>query len=469
MATKPDRQPNTPSGDTFPGHWHFLGAAVFFTVVAVYGSWVPLNYHALDFQVALERFGTIPFLSLGVDSRADFVANILLFIPITFCWLGALTAHRESLLVRLPAAFAVVVLAAAFSVALEFSQLWFPGRTVSQNDVFAETMGGLIGAGLWLAIGDPLVGWLRSVSNERASRGRFDHLLTFYVVGLLIYMVLPLDLTIRPAEIWRQLRDGKIELIPALPSEIDFDTVFAVLRDFSVWIPVGMWSVVWMTPRRRPCRTFLGGMLLSCGLLVATELAQVFVYSRYSSTSDVLLGLMGAAMGAGLMRRWRRDDATEPDDGGQRRQWKALGWFALALLGALAIGLYSCAPFEPILTDRQLIEERLYGMLRVPFAAMYRGSEFNAVGQIVWKGGIFALIGAFLTLGIRQLQLPRGLVRLALFAAVCFAVCLALGIELCQVLLPPHVADITDVLLSSAGAVLGMLTAWRISAAGGKT
>lgn len=438
-------------------------AAVFFTVIAVYGSWVPLHFRPLDFDAAVRRFQEIPFLQLGVDSRADFVANILLFVPITFCWVGALALDRKSPPLRWAAAAVVVLAAAAFSVVLEFSQLWFPGRTVSQNDIFAETVGGLIGAVLWILTGDRLVAWLRTVSNSREAQSRFSHLLTFYVVGLLIYMVLPLDLTIRPAEIWREVRDGKLELTPSLPSRLDFDTVFGLLRDVLIWFPVGMWAVVWMTPRGRTCRSLLGAVLVSGGLLVATEAAQLFVYSRYSSTSDVVLGMIGAGFGAAWMRHLRRSERRGQLEESDRRAWRAFGWFSLAMLAALGIGLYSCAPFGPLLTDRQLVEERLHGILRVPFAAMYRGTEFNAIGQIVFKGGIFALIGAFSTLAVQSLQLSPALRQFALAGALMLSFCVALGIELCQVVLPPHVPDITDVIISSVGAALGMFAATAIA------
>jgi VanZ family protein len=452
-----------PSGVSFPRRPHLLAAAVFFTAIAVYGSWVPLNYTPLDFDEAVRRFQEIPFLQLGVDSRADFVANILLFIPITFCWLGALTLDQKSLLLRLAPAAAVVLIAAAFSVVLEFSQLWFPGRTVSQNDIFAETVGGLSGAALWLIVGDRLVAWLRSVSNSRGAQSRFNHLLTLYVAGLLLYMLLPLDLTIRPAEIWRQLRDGKLELIPSLPSRLDLETIFGLLRDVVLWIPVGMWAAVWMTPRGCACRSLTAAVALSGGLLAATELAQVFVYSRYSSTSDVLLGLVGAAAGAAWIRFQRGGEWTAEDREGERRIRQVLGWLSLGLLAALAIGLYSCAPFQPLLTDRQLIEERFYGILRVPFAAMYRGTEFNAAGQILWKGGIFALMGAGLTMAVERLRLASRLRAIALAGVILASAGIALGIEICQVVLPPHVPDVTDVIISTGGAALGMFTALKIS------
>ena len=61
----------------------------------IYGSLVPLDYHGIPWDVAVTRFSQIPFLDLGIDSRADWMANLLLFIPLAFFWTGALAHGRH--------------------------------------------------------------------------------------------------------------------------------------------------------------------------------------------------------------------------------------------------------------------------------------------------------------------------------------------------------------------------------------
>ena len=78
-----------------PRRRDYLLLALFFTVIAVYGSLVPLEYKPLDFREAVEQFREIRYLKLGVDARADWVANILLFIPISYCWLAVFTVDRR--------------------------------------------------------------------------------------------------------------------------------------------------------------------------------------------------------------------------------------------------------------------------------------------------------------------------------------------------------------------------------------
>jgi hypothetical protein len=98
----------------------------------------------------------------------------------------------------------------------------------------------------------------------------------------------------------------------------------------------------------------------------------------------------------------------------------------------------------------------------VPFANLYYGSEFNAISEVLRKMLCFAPLTGMLSLAIRLFQPPpraRPVLQGLAFAA---AVGVALVIEMLQVLFPPRIPDITDVLLCSLGAALGMWIAVRI-------
>lgn len=125
-------------------------AALVYTVFVVYGSLVPLQFRALPWDDAMVHFGAIPFLQLGIGSRADWVANLLLFIPRTFLWMGALTAGAGALR-TLMATLALIPVPTVRSVGIEFTQLFFPQRAAPQNDISAETLGRLVAR--WLGGG----------------------------------------------------------------------------------------------------------------------------------------------------------------------------------------------------------------------------------------------------------------------------------------------------------------------------
>ena len=71
------------------GRWLYLPAGLYLVFV-VYGSLVPLDFTPLPLDEAIERFRRIRFLNLGIGSRADWVANGLLMIPLAFLLCGSI-------------------------------------------------------------------------------------------------------------------------------------------------------------------------------------------------------------------------------------------------------------------------------------------------------------------------------------------------------------------------------------------
>src|SRR5688572_32979594 len=100
-------EPLRPGRQVTPNRIHVALAALSFTALAIYGSLVPLEYRPLELAEALERFRQVPFLKLTVESRADWVANLLLFVPIGFLWLGVWSMDRPKWLSLLLAVIVV--------------------------------------------------------------------------------------------------------------------------------------------------------------------------------------------------------------------------------------------------------------------------------------------------------------------------------------------------------------------------
>ena len=69
--------------------WLTLG----YTAFVIYGSLVPLRFRARPLDEAWAYFQQIPYLELGIGSRADWVANILLFVPLAFLWHRGIVAE----------------------------------------------------------------------------------------------------------------------------------------------------------------------------------------------------------------------------------------------------------------------------------------------------------------------------------------------------------------------------------------
>ncbi|WP_347258956.1 VanZ family protein, partial [Methylocaldum sp.] len=120
---------------------HAFFAFLVYLVFVVYGSLVPFEYRAYTFDEAVKQFSAIQYLDLGIESRADWVANIVLYVPLSFLGCAWGVGIRSTGALRHLTALSIFVFCLAVAVAVEFTQIFFAPRTVSLNDLLAETLG----------------------------------------------------------------------------------------------------------------------------------------------------------------------------------------------------------------------------------------------------------------------------------------------------------------------------------------
>ena len=125
--------------------WIFTAYLLF----VVYGSLLPFEYREYTLAQAIELFAGIGYLDLGVVSRADWMANIVLYIPLAYLCCAWILGMRAVSTGRYLALLLVFAICLAVAVAVEFTQIFFAPRTVSLNDLLAETLGTLGGISLW--------------------------------------------------------------------------------------------------------------------------------------------------------------------------------------------------------------------------------------------------------------------------------------------------------------------------------
>ena len=420
-------------------------AALVYTSFVLYGSLVPLEFRALPWDEAVARFGTMPFLKLGVGSRADWMANLLLFIPLTFLWMGALAAGRGRGL-RVLATLALIPAATAFSLGIEFTQLFFPQRTVSQNDIFAETLGGLIGVLVWWGLGGRFIDWLQSWQRIHARAALAERLAWVYLAGVLVYNVLPLDLTISLVEIFHKWRDGKVNLIPfaRLPDDAAY-ALYEVATDALIWAPL---ALLWRLDGTRGAWRVWSMTLATAAVL---EVMQLFVYSRVSDVTDLFTAAAGAALGSFVGGRLavRVAPASEP------LPWAA--WLPLALAAGWVAALLFVFwfPFD-FRTDGAFLRERLHNFLtRVPFEAYYYGTEFRAVTEVLHKVLFFIPLGALLAWFVSGLRWTwRGY---GAFLSLVLIAVVSLGTVAGRLAQADKNPDSMDMVLQWLGGVLGFV------------
>lgn len=419
--------------------------ALLYLIFVIYGSLVPLEFSYLPVADAWARFQAIPYLNLGIGSRADWVANILLFIPLAFLWLGVCWPRRLSLrLVVVPVVWCACVVLA---ISIEFTQLYFPQRTVSRNDILAESIGATVGIAVWLWTGSALWRWVLDWNTARGGMALAEKVFWAYLALLFGYNLLPLDLTLSPVEIYRQWQDGRIQLLPfatALGQADPAQAFYDLLTDTALWVPVGLLPIL------AGRRTRLNAWTFALAAAVLLEVLQLFVYSRVSDTTDVITALLGAALGVQIGGRLGSPTMATVSRPGNRRLWWGLG---AAVLWAAALVIVFWYPFAFRL-DGEFVRQNLAGFFRVPFYTYYYGTEYRAATEALRKISFFIPLGLLLAYAGLPLR-PSVLKTLFTVVALGLLVLIPLGVELGQVLLPGKVADSTDWLLKMLGGLGG--------------
>lgn len=432
------RQEGSPSGRS----WLLVGALAY-SVFVVYGSLVPLRFKSIPLNQALEQFHSIPYLELGIASRADWVANILLFIPLSFLWSGVVWPQRAGLL-RVAMSGLVLLTAFALSVSIEFVQQYFPQRTVSLNDIMAETAGAVIGTATWAIFGNATLRWFQALPLVSGTANMAQRLLVVYLLVLLGYNMMPLDLTISAVEIFHKWREGKVILLPFSATYADSAMrAYDLFTDMAIWAPVAvLWQLAYQRARLRTWQ-------LVVAAAAAIEFLQLFVYSRVSDSSDVITAALGAAIGLALERSLRSANSQ----GSVKAPMGALSWALVSAGWTVVLATVFWYPFDLNL-DSTFLRERLAGLQRVPFEAYYFGTEFRAVTEVLRKASFMAPLGFFCYRMGRLL--PASWSRRVVHGSLLFLIAaVAASIETVQIALPSKNADFTDGVLEFLGGALG--------------
>ncbi|HTU22366.1 MAG TPA: VanZ family protein [Gemmataceae bacterium] len=426
------------------GRTQYAGLALLFLGFAVYGSLVPFHLRRLPFDEAPRLFGTVLAQPIAVQSRSDWIANILLFLPLGFLLMGMGCCDRPRLggIFLLP----VIVVCVVLSTLIEFTQLYFPPRVSSINDIAAESLGGTLGALFWLVGGQRLTIIARRVWTAFGSRGTAGQLLLCYLLLLVAIMALPFDFTISPAELWHKYKEGRVHLTPFASVGVSaFELANKHFWNAACFAPLGVLlghlsGPIWRSGRSWP-------LVLGLGLLVAgaVEFLQLFVVSRFCDVADVLTGGPAVLMGWAIVLVHRR---LHPSPSAS----KALRWSLLAAwLGVLIFMEWQ--PFNFALNPTAA-RERLHHVSLLPFLDYYQGNYLHGLDEVVHKILLFVPLGVSLA---PLAPASRGTILFRGSLALAVAVVLEAG----QLFLPTRYASVSDVLVGGLAAGIGLLAACR--------
>jgi len=362
-------------------------------VFVVYGSLVPLDFHPLPIDAAWQRLLQAPMLKLGVESRADWVANGVLYLPVGFLTTGLLLGRRADAGRRLLAAALGLVFGCVLAVAVEFAQTAFPPRSVSRNDLLAEAIGSALGMVLALMGADRFRGLLAGYGLGGRLLAR--RLAVFYALAFPALALFPFDLLLNASEWQAKLGGGLVGWWLADSSrELGVVKLLAKLAvETLAVLPLG---ALWAAQQSRPVpgKQRLGRppSLLRCAVVGALlgsliEALQLAVASGQSQGVSVLTRSLGFTLGA---LAWRHHPAASPE--GLRaavRHWTTP--ILLALLPLLV--LYNGAWRGPWLTLEQALRRLHKDISFIPFFYHYYTTEMHALISLVAVSLSYAPLG----------------------------------------------------------------------------
>ncbi len=403
---------------------HSRAPWLLYAAFVVYGSLVPLDYRPLPMDQAWQRFAHAPFLVLGAGSRADWIANGVLYIPLGL--LAARMFHRalRQWLVAIVMAWLGCV---AVALAVEFAQVFFPPRTVSQNDLVAEVIGSAIGAALAPWVG----GWSRRLAQSLVAGGPgvVTHLLEAYALGYVVLCFFPYDLLLSRPELAAKLASGSWGWAVALTDRAGVLVLLQLLVEAALCVPLGGLFA------RRGVR-MPAAVLAAAVLAVLIELGQFFIVSGISQGASVVSRVCGIAAGMALWPRL----AVVGWDGLRDALRRGGGLVFVAWLPAI---LYVNGWFRSSWQDTQAAAATWRELRLLPFYYHYYTSEAVALFSL----GTVALM----YLPLAAIGWGRGWRDRGVVLAVALSV---LAVEASKLFLAGMRPDPTNVLIATAAALL---------------
>ena len=437
------------------GRTTYAWLAIMIMAFTIYASLLPFEFRWVPADVATQRFQQVMFGQRAErTSRSNYLANLLLFVPIGFGLAGAIFLDRRLTPRVLARAATILPASLAVSVSAEFLQVYTRERIVSRDDVVAQTLGCIIGVVCWAIAGDRLTAWFRTASDR--SRGdRLARALSAYVVAWVFVNLAPFDLTVDLGTLNQRYRRGLISLVPLAGLEGHaWSWAWDAFAAFLSAMPLGLLGLIGWTglTARRHTRA---AIVFGGAFVVLTEAAQVFVRSHAADVDDLIIGLLGVVVGVLVGRQLlpeRRAVATIPPRSVSTSAVAAL------IIWCLVLCTYHWLPFD-FSFDKELVKDKLQRMSLLPFVGYRSGSELNVFNNVLAKIALAMPLGLIASFAIRKSVASRGVL---LTAWLFFAVLVFGAIETGQVLLPTRTPDPSDILVSVAAFAGGMAAGWWI-------
>ena len=204
-----------------------------------------------------------------------------------------------------------LIFCTALAVGVEFTQLFFPPRTVSQNDLMAEVIGSVLG----LILATRFSGWFASViaSLLQDSQRLFRLSLDAYVFAYFAFALFPFDFLLSASEIATKANSNGWGWLLAGRGTRPSIVVLRLVVEIVLTVPLGWWMARWIQARQSrrrarhrehhpPSKNYGLAIVFGLALGLLLETAQFFIASGVSQGLSIFTRLVGVVIGISLSR-----------------------------------------------------------------------------------------------------------------------------------------------------------------------
>ncbi len=411
-------------------------AAVVCMAFVAHMLFIPYAHSPLDFGEALQRFSRIPWMELGSDQNVALVSRGLMFLPVGFL-LAVWIAPRPDTRAAPAVTIVATLLGCLFAVSVNFAQQWFPARTVSLNNLFAESVGVFLGAFLWAFLGDKALRWWRVLSSGGTIS--LDAALAAYTLLYLLASLTPFDFVTSAAEFSEKLSSDSYALwrIPGdcgpAPCSLKFLAVFLAS------LPCGWWFAA-RIDRGAPGITRM--IALALGLSIAIEILHLFLVSGVTQGASVVVRTAGLV--AGALVHGARDRLHAVDVDRFVRPLATASILPYLLVLAYIAGWFRSDGYLGIADALPRVNDIVW----MPFYFQYFEGYQSTMRSVMVHAVLYAPVGAACWLWARHRD------RVPLAAAMLVAGGLAFVVESSKLFIAQRKPDYTDVLIAAVAAAV---------------
>jgi glycopeptide antibiotics resistance protein len=431
---------------------------IIYSLFVAYSSLIPFGPESIpaSFSEAAQRM--IAYYEPDIHiSKMDILANILFYIPFGFLTAGLAIQHRF----KIPLSLGLgALLSAVLSLFLEVGQVYFSARTSSIIDLFLNTASGFMGA-IAAAIYFPLF--------HQSTKETLVHLLhekpillITLILGGLIFLggLVPLDVSIQVSDIKNSVKG--IQWVPFMSSNGEpfnyanlstnfvLFVAFAFLCHLSFWLNAPIFSSF-----------ALPTVFITLCLAGMVEFIQLFIVSRTTSVTDIIVALLGGVVGGILAVPIEKVQfhRSQPVKVAEIRSVSSPS-IAVCYLVASSVLLYSILVAYLLLTPLEfkfsltVAKSKVSWGQLIPFYAYWGGTNyFWSLQDLFFTSFLFIPLGALLYFYLRHHPFARTL-------TILYCLLLSISIECLQFFQPNRYPDLTDILSAVAGSYLGI---WSLS------